>query len=184
MTSQDNKNMDAILSRLQLLEENNTKLTESASKAEQENATLHSALEREKISNETFKEEKRKEMLGLWTGLEQWLSTLPINDAAQMQKMKDGLYGLAQKGEKHPIYEMMCHASEQHITNVNELERIRKEHEELKATMKGGGGQFGNEESRMKNLKRNNEQMMSTDSGGGDMWSDFTRILTEENKLF
>ena len=67
---------------------------------------------------------------------------------------------------------------------MNELERIRKEHEELKATMKGGGGQFGNEESRMKNLKRNNEQMMSTDSGGGDMWSDFTRILTEENKLF
>ena len=187
MVSQE-KNMDAILSRLQLLEENNTKLSETANKAEQENSALRSALEKEKLSNETFKEEKRKEMMGLWTGLEQWLSTLPINDTVQMQKMKDGLYSLAQKGEKHPIYEMMCHASDQHTTNVNQLEKIRKEHEELKAKMKGGGGQFGDENTRMQNtsLKRTSDEMMSTDSVSNvnDIWSDFTQILSNENKHF
>ncbi len=135
---------------------------------------LMKELENAKQKVEKLTEGKRQEMKNsLDTVIAKWLEDSVENEGVRTQ-FKEGMERLVKNtAEDSGVWQVVVCASAAHARRLNEIERLRTEHEELKTRMTG---EFGNEASR----KRGREEIsggsakdVKVDSGGSDFWAGF-----------
>ena len=117
---------------------------------------------------EKLTEGKRAEMKNaLDTVVAKWLEDSVENEGVRAQ-FKEGMERLVKNtAEDSGVWQVAVCASAAHARKINELERLRAEHDELKTRM---GGEFGNETSR----KRGREETKETEeSAPTDFWAGF-----------
>jgi hypothetical protein len=117
---------------------------------------------------EKLTEGKRAEMKNaLDTVVAKWLEDSVENETVRAQ-FKEGMERLVKNtAEDSGVWQVAVCASANHARKINELERLRAEHDELKTRM---GGEFGNEASR----KRGREETKETEeSAPTDFWAGF-----------
>jgi hypothetical protein len=117
---------------------------------------------------EKLTEGKRAEMKNaLDTVVARWLEDSVENETIRTQ-FKEGMERLVKNtAEDSGVWQVAVCASAAHARRLNEIERLRTEHEELKTRM---GGEFGNEASR----KRPREEgARETEDTPGDFWAGF-----------
>ena len=116
---------------------------------------------------EKLTEGKRVEMkTALDTVVAKWLEDSVENESVRTQ-FKEGMERLVKNtAEDSGVWQVAVCASAAHARRLNELERLRTEHEELKTRM---NGEFGSESSR----KRGREETAETAAPPGDFWAGF-----------
>jgi hypothetical protein len=120
---------------------------------------------------EKLTEGKRVEMkTALDTVVARWLEDSVENETIRAQ-FKEGMERLVKNtAEDSGVWQVAVCASAAHARRLNELERLRSEHEELKTRM---SGEFGAEASRKRpredNSTTNNEEGKDT----SDFWTGF-----------
>jgi hypothetical protein len=156
--------LNAVLSKLQ--------------QQEDEINTLRARLADRDAKLATFTQTKAKEMQSVIDGMNAYLDSLGIGDAS-LKRFKDSLANAATIGESHPVFDLVCQASEKSSRSAAELEKLRIEHEELKKRL--NGGEFGKEDARMTNAgnKRDSSQI----STGGDIWDEFEQAMLVQNGM-
>ena len=123
---------------------------------------------------EKLTEGKRAEMKSsLDTVIAKWLDDSVENESVRSQ-FKEGMERLVKNtAEDSGVWQVVVCASAAHTRRINELEKLRAEHEELKTRM---SGEFGSEASRKRGREDTKE---SLGSGGGadldkaDFWVGF-----------
>jgi hypothetical protein len=107
---------------------------------------LMKELDNAKQKVEKLTEGKRQEMKNsLDTVIAKWLEDSVENEAVRTQ-FKEGMERLVKNtAEDSGVWQVVVCASAAHARKLNEMERLRAEHEELKVKM---GGEFGQETSR------------------------------------
>ena len=143
--------LNSILTQVQSLQTDREKLMRELDNA------------RQKV--EKLTEGKRAEMKNsLDTVIAKWLEDSVENEGVRTQ-FKEGMERLVKNtAEDSGVWQVVVCASAAHARRLNEIERLRTEHEELKTKM---GGEFGQEASR----KRVREE--TKESAGEAMSSDF-----------
>jgi hypothetical protein len=128
---------------------------------------LMKELEMAKHKVEKLTEGKRAEMKNaLDTVVAKWLEDSVENESVRAQ-FKEGMERLVkQTAEESGVWQVAVCASAAHARKINELERLRAEHEELKSRI---GGEFGNEGSR----KRPREEGEPANETKVDFWAGF-----------
>jgi len=155
--------LNSILTQVQSLQTDREKLMKELDNA------------RQKV--EKLTEGKRAEMKNsLDTVIAKWLEDSVENEGIRTQ-FKEGMERLVKNtAEDSGVWQVVVCASAAHARRLNEIERLRTEHEELKTRM---NGEFGNEASR----KRGREEISGGSAGsakdsrsdalGGDFWAGF-----------
>ena len=147
--------LNSILTQVQTLQTDREKLMK-----ELENT-------RQKVQKLT--EGKRLEMKNsLDTVIAKWLDDSVENESVRTQ-FKEGMERLVTNtAEDSGVWQVVVCASAAHARKLNEIERLRSEHEELKTKM---GGEFGQEASR----KRTREETKDTigETSSSDFWVGF-----------
>ena len=154
----------------------NAVLTKMQQQQEEIN-TLKTSLVNKDAKLSEFTATKSKEMQGLLDGIYSYLESLGISPAS-LERFKSSLATAAEKGEEHPVFEMMCQASEQSKQRATELEGMRIEYEDMKK--KATGGEFGSENARVNLSKRPHDEISTTP---GDIWDEFETIMKAENGM-
>ena len=134
---------------------------------------LMKELESAKQKVEKLTEGKRAEMkTSLDTVIHKWLEDSVENEAVRSQ-FKEGMERLVKNtAEDSGVWQVVVCASAAHSRRINELEKLRAEHEELKTRV---AGEFGTEASR----KRGREETKEGSGSGsgeadkGDFWAGF-----------
>ena len=146
-----------------------TSILSQAQNLQTDREKLMKELEMAKQKVEKLTEGKRAEMkTALDTVVAKWLEDSVENESVRAQ-FKEGMERLVKNtAEDSGVWQVAVCASAAHARKINEIERLRAEHEEFKTRM---GGEFGNEASR----KRAREE---TREGGGeeaptDFWAGF-----------
>ncbi len=139
---------DPILSRLKELEDSNNT---NAKLLEQYQRDLKEKDERIK----TLSADKRKEMEGiLSSAIDNWLNSLAGVSEENKANFREGICKLAEKADmKNAAWEIVCHASQKHISNVEKIEELiqkNKQQEQEIGDLKG----FKSEASRISGNKR------------------------------
>jgi hypothetical protein len=143
---------------------------------EEENGQLKA--KNNQLSQKTQEEMKRM----VETRISDWLGRLHAdNNEAVLKEFKDGLGRMAeQSAEDSIVYKVACMASEAHMENVNEAERLRKENAELQQRI--GGGRFANEDDRMdKKRKADVISPEETAPKTGGLWGEMESFFKKEN---
>jgi hypothetical protein len=147
--------LNSILTQVQTLQTDREKLMKELDNA------------RQKVQKLT--EGKRLEMKNsLDTVIAKWLDDSVENESVRTQ-FKEGMERLVTNtAEDSGVWQVVVCASAAHARKLNEIERLRTEHEELKTKM---GGEFGQEASR----KRAREETKDTvgESASSDFWVGF-----------
>ena len=147
---------------------------------------LMKELENAKQKVEKLTEGKRAEMKNsLDTVIAKWLDDSVENEGIRTQ-FKEGMERLVKNtAEDSGVWQVVVCASAAHARRINEIERLRTEHEELKTKMVG---EFGQEASRKRgrdesgnsgnggnggNSNGNNFKDDKTDGQGTDFWAGF-----------
>jgi hypothetical protein len=126
----------------------------------------------------SFTETKAKEMQSLLQGINAYLDSLGISETS-LQRFKTSLHNAAAVGEQHPVFDLVCQASEKSTRSAVELEKLRVEHEALKQKLNASGGEFASESQRMAGTKRDSSQI----STGGDIWDEFEQSMLQQNGM-
>ena len=128
---------------------------------------LMKELETAKQKVEKLTEGKRTEMkTALDTVVAKWLEDSVENETIRTQ-FKEGMERLVKNtAEDSGVWQVVVCASAAHAKRLNEMERLRVEHEELKTRV---NGEFSNEASR----KRPREEAKDTKENGNDFWAGF-----------
>jgi hypothetical protein len=134
---------------------------------------LMKELENARHKVEKLTEGKRTEMkASLDTVIAKWLDDSVENEAVRSQ-FKEGMERLVKNtAEDSGVWQVVVCASAAHTRRLNELEKLRAEHEELKTRMTG---EFGTEVSR----KRGRDDTKEGSGAGGadgdkaDFWAGF-----------
>lgn len=152
--------LTSILTQVQSLQTDREKLMK-----ELENA-------RQKV--EKLTEGKRAEMkTSLDTVIDKWLVDSVENEAIRAQ-FKEGMERLVKNtAEDSGVWQVVVCASAAHSRRINELEKLRAEHEELKTRMTG---EFGTEQSRKRGREETKEGGPGVPGGSGDaadFWAGF-----------
>ena len=148
--------LNSILSQVQNLQTDREKLMKELETA------------RQKV--EKLTEGKRVEMkTALDTVVAKWLDDSVENEAARLQ-FKEGMERLVKNtAEDSGVWQVVVCASAAHARRLNEIEKLRAEHEELKTRMTG---EFGNEGSRKR--QRDETKEGSKEEGvNPDFWAGF-----------
>ena len=152
--------LTSILTQVQSLQTDREKLMK-----ELENA-------RQKV--EKLTEGKRAEMkTSLDTVIDKWLVDSVENEAIRSQ-FKEGMERLVKNtAEDSGVWQVVVCASAAHTRRINELEKLRAEHEELKTRMTG---EFGAEQSRKRGREETREGSSANGGAGGtgeaaDFWA-------------
>lgn len=143
MTSETPSQADltALMQKIKDLENNNTELSEEKKK-------LLNELSREASKNQQLTQKNKEEMWKkLKTVIFPWVQEVLNGDEERAKELQEGLGRLADKGEESPLISVLCNASELHVGNVAELERYRKENQELQTKI--NGGHFAKEDNRI-----------------------------------
>jgi hypothetical protein len=135
---------------------------------------LMKELENAKQKVEKLTEGKRAEMkTSLDTVISKWLEDSVENEAIRSQ-FKDGMERLVKNtAEDSGVWQVVVCASAAHSRRLNELEKLRVEHEELKTRMTG---EFGAEASRKRGREETKEGSAPGAAGAGgegDFWAGF-----------
>jgi chromosome segregation ATPase len=131
---------------------------------------LMKELEVAKQKVEKLTEGKRAEMKNaLDTVVARWLEDSVENETVRSQ-FKEGMERLVkQTAEDSGVWQVAVCASAAHAKKINEIERLRAEHEELKTRV---NGEFGNETSRKRGREETKEGGPATDEPV-DFWAGF-----------
>jgi hypothetical protein len=131
---------------------------------------LMKELENAKQKVEKLTEGKRMEMKNsLDTVIAKWLEDSVENEGVRTQ-FKEGMERLVKNtAEDSGVWQVVVCASAAHARRLNEIERLRTEHEELKTKM---GGEFGQEASR-KRAREETKEGAAGDASGSDFWVGF-----------
>lgn len=128
-------------------------------------------LENAKLKVEKLTEGKRAEMkTSLDTVISKWLEDSVENEAIRSQ-FKDGMERLVKNtAEDSGVWQVVVCASAAHSRRLNELEKLRAEHEELKTRTTG---EFGTEQSRKRGRDETREGSSSqaADADKTDFWA-------------
>jgi hypothetical protein len=145
--------LNSILTQVQSLQTDREKLMKELDNA------------RQKV--EKLTEGKRMEMKNsLDTVIAKWLEDSVENEGVRTQ-FKEGMERLVKNtAEDSGVWQVVVCASAAHARRLNEIERLRTEHEELKTKM---GGEFGQEGSR----KRVREETKEPEGNTSDFWVGF-----------
>jgi hypothetical protein len=146
--------LNSILTQVQSLQTDREKLMKELDNA------------RQKV--EKLTEGKRLEMKNsLDTVIAKWLEDSVENEGVRSQ-FKEGMERLVKNtAEDSGVWQVVVCASAAHARRINEIERLRTEHEELKTKM---GGEFGQEGSR----KRAREETKEVgEANTSDFWVGF-----------
>jgi regulator of replication initiation timing len=146
---------------------------------EEENGQLKA--KNNQLSQKTQEEMKRM----VETRISDWLGRLQAdNNESVLKEFKDGLGRMAeQSAEDSIVYKVACMASEAHMENVNEAERLRKENAELQQRI--GGGRFASEDDRM-DKKRKADVISSSEEPErktGGLWDEMESFFKKENNI-
>jgi soluble cytochrome b562 len=141
---------------------------------------LMKELENAKQKVEKLTEGKRAEMKNsLDTVIAKWLEDSVENEAIRSQ-FRDGMERLVKNtAEDSGVWQVVVCASAAHAKRLNEIERLRVEHEELKSKMTG---EFGHETSRKRGrdeISPSEEAGRKTDTHGTDFWAGFEDIVRD-----
>ena len=130
---------------------------------------LMKELELAKQKVEKLTEGKRAEMKNaLDTVVAKWLEDSVENESVRAQ-FKEGMERLVKNtAEDSGVWQVAVCASAAHAKKINELERLRAEHEELKSRM---GGEFGTEASRKRGREETKEG--AAEDAPTDFWVGF-----------
>lgn len=131
---------------------------------------LMKELENARQKVEKLTEGKRMEMKNsLDTVIAKWLEDSVENEGVRTQ-FKEGMERLVKNtAEDSGVWQVVVCASAAHARRLNEIERLRTEHEELKTKM---GGEFGQEGSRKRSREETKETAMG-DAPNADFWAGF-----------
>ncbi len=136
---------------------------------------LMKELENAKNKVEKLTEGKRAEMKNsLDTVIAKWLEDSVENEAVRTQ-FKEGMERLVKNtAEDSGVWQVVVCASAAHAKRLNEIERLRTEHEELKTRVTG---EFGTEASR----KRGRDEISEGEKkeGSADFWAGFEEIVRD-----
>lgn len=111
-------------------------------------ATLTKSLENEKTKSKALQEEKKREMKGFLTGIQDYVNSLDgVKDPNAKGKFMEGMQNMANHGIPNGVYDIMVSASAQNEQNMKTIEALTKGYTDLKDKYEGPG-QFGNESSR------------------------------------
>lgn len=146
--------LNSILTQVQSLQTDREKLMKELDNA------------RQKV--EKLTEGKRLEMKNsLDTVIAKWLEDSVENEGVRSQ-FKEGMERLVKNtAEDSGVWQVVVCASAAHARRINEIERLRTEHEELKTKM---GGEFGQEASR-KRAREETKEVGETNTS--DFWVGF-----------
>lgn len=146
--------LNSILTQVQSLQTDREKLMKELDNA------------RQKV--EKLTEGKRLEMKNsLDTVIAKWLEDSVENEGVRSQ-FKEGMERLVKNtAEDSGVWQVVVCASAAHARRINEIERLRTEHEELKTKM---GGEFGQEASR-KRAREETKEVGETSTS--DFWVGF-----------
>ena len=145
---------------------------------------LMKELENAKQKVEKLTEGKRAEMkTSLDTVINKWLEDSVENETVRSQ-FKEGMERLVKNtAEDSGVWQVVVCASAAHSRRLNEFEKLRTEHEELKTRMTG---EFGAEGSRKRGREETNEGSASTGVVGGsaDFWQGFEDLAKTQGCNF
>ena len=122
------------------------------------------ASEVEKMNKElsTLKEGKREEMRKIFDNvIAKWLAA-SVNDENARKQFSDGMERIIEKTQDNGVWTVAVEASNLHVKQIEELEKLRSRCEQLETT---SNGKFSDESSR----KRPREG--ETDVGKSDFWA-------------
>lgn len=143
---------------------------------------LMKELENAKQKVEKLTEGKRAEMkTALDTVVAKWLEDSVENETIRTQ-FKEGMERLVKNtAEDSGVWQVVVCASAAHARRLNEIERLRTEHEELKTRMTG---EFGNEASRKRgrdeiSTSNNTDGEKKGEGSGSDFWAGFEDIVRD-----
>ena len=127
-------------------------------------------LENARQKVEKLTEGKRAEMkTSLDTVIAKWLEDSVENESVR-QQFKDGMERLVKNtAEDSGVWQVVVCASNVHARRLNELEKLRSEHDELKTRM---NGEFGNEGSR-KRAREETKEASKEEGSSTDFWVGF-----------
>ena len=128
---------------------------------------LMKELENAKQKVEKLTEGKRVEMkTALDTVVAKWLDDSVENESIRTQ-FKEGMERLVKNtAEDSGVWQVVVCASNVHAKRLNEIEKLRAEHEELKTRMHG---EFGGQEGSKKRAREEGERKEEK----GDFWAGF-----------
>ena len=167
----------AMLEKIKQLEAEKEQLTG-------ERSQLSSQLQQASSKYSALSQKTQEEMMNkINTTIATWLASLPADTISPEKKeqVKEGLHELAKAtAQDSGLYQVMCCALEQHISNVTQLKEIRQQRDELKKRLEGG--EFSREDERVSG-KRKAEVIAEDDSkpASGGMWNDF-KIMLQKDK--
>eukprot|EP00961_Rhodomonas_salina_P012449 167617-Rhodomonas_salina.1 len=122
-----------------------------------ERTQLSSELQQASSKYSALSQKTQEEMMSkINTTIATWLSSLPADAISpeKTEQVKQGLHELAKAtAQDSGLYQVMCCASEQHISNVTQLEEIRQQRDELQKRLEGGN--FAPEEQRLTGKRKN-----------------------------
>ena len=145
---------------------------------------LMKELENAKQKVEKLTEGKRAEMkTSLDTVINKWLEDSVENEAIRSQ-FKEGMERLVKNtAEDSGVWQVVVCASAAHTRRLNELEKLRIEHEELKTRMTG---EFGAEGSRKRGREETKEGAVPSAADGdkADFWQGFEDLAKSQGCKF
>jgi uncharacterized protein (DUF2147 family) len=141
---------------------------------------LMKELENAKQKVEKLTEGKRAEMKNsLDTVIAKWLEDSVENETVRTQ-FKEGMERLVKNtAEDSGVWQVVVCASAAHARRINEIERLRTEHEKLKTKV---GGEFGQEASRKRGreeISKDGLEEKKVEGQGSDFWAGFDEIVRD-----
>ena len=169
-----------MLEKIRQLEEQNRNLAGEKDAAARERAALAERLDQSSSKLSALTQKTQDEMMAkINTTISTWLQSMGGLPEEKRAQVRTGLEELAKAtAEDSGLFQVMCCASEQHISNVTQLEEIRRERDELQKRLEGGS--FAREESRV-GEKRRADVISEEPAARGGMWDDF-KIMLQNDK--
>jgi hypothetical protein len=176
----DSGDIRAMLEKIRQLEENNRALAGEKDVAARERAQLAERLDQSSSKLSAFTQKTQDEMMAkINTTISTWLQSMGGLPEEKRAQVRTGLEELAKAtAEDSGLFQVMCCASEQHISNVTQLEETRRERDELQKRLEGGS--FAREEARV-GEKRRHDVVSEAPAAAGGMWDDF-KIMLQSDK--
>lgn len=173
--------IQGLLEKIKQLEANNQQLAAEREQVAQQNQQLSARLGETESKMSALTQKTQEEMMNkINTTIATWLESQGLAPEKKEQ-VKAGLHELARAtAQESGLYQLMCCASENHLSNVTQLEDLRRERDELRERLEGGN--FAREEDRVQG-KRKADVISADEAGqkaGGGMWDDFKIMLEGE----
>jgi len=181
----DQGDVRGMLEKIRQLEAEKQQLAQEREQLSQEREQLSQRLDQTASKFSALSQKTQEEMMNkINTTIATWLASLPQETISPETKdqVKAGLHELAKAtAQDSGLYQVMCCASEQHISNVTQLEEIRRERDELQQRL--SGGKFAGEEDRVTGKRKGDvldPRTEEKETKGNGMWDDFQIMLQQD----